>query len=384
MLSAAYPFLRFVLALSAPLGVDGADGSPRSAPTRPSSASAAPVPAPARVATSPATSTAAAPTRKIAGREYVSVADVASRLGMKLGPLERGRKVTLTATGARAEIENGTRDITVNGLRVFLGDPVEDAGGQLYVSRIDFERCLTPLLRPGLGTTPQPAMKTIVLDPGHGGKDNGTSLQEKTYALDVARRAKKILESAGYRVVLTREGDTFVDLTERSDIANARRAGLFVSIHFNAVPNDSRTSGVEVFTFAPKNQHAVEWWSLGRKYDPHLENEDMPVNRFDHWSVVLAQALHRRFVVDLKSFDRGKKIAHWGVLRQLNCPGVLIECGFLTSASEAKKISTADYRQKLAAAIAAGIKDYAAAGDGTRAKASAAALTKKNVRRSAH
>jgi N-acetylmuramoyl-L-alanine amidase len=226
-------------------------------------------------------------------------------------------------------------------------------------------------------------MKTIVLDPGHGGKDNGTSLQEKTYALDVARRARKILEAAGHRVVLTREGDTYIDLPERSDIANARRAGLFVSIHFNAVANDSRTSGVEVFTFAPKNQHAAEWWSLGKKSDPHLETEDMPVNRFDHWSVVLAQALHRRLVVDLNSFDRGKKIAHWGVLRQLNCPGVLIECGFLTSASEAKKISTANYRQNLAAAIAAGIKDYAAAGEGTRAKASAAALTKKGGRRSA-
>ena len=268
MLSAAYPILRFALALLAPLGADGAEAAPRSAPTRPASS-----PAPARAASSPSPSTAAPPIRKIAGRDYVSVADAASRLGMKLGPLERGRKVTLTATGAGAEIENGTRDITVNGLRVFLGDPVEDAGGQLYVSRIDFERCLTPLLRPGLGASPQPALKTIVLDPGHGGKDNGTSLQEKTYALDVARRAKKILEAAGYRVVLTRDGDTYIDLPERSDIANAQRAGLFVSIHFNAVPNDSRTSGVEVFTFAPKNQHAAEWWSLGKKFDAHLETE---------------------------------------------------------------------------------------------------------------
>ena len=377
MLSAAYPLLRFVVALLVPLGADGAEGAPRSAPTRPSVA-------PPRAANSAATSTAAVPTRKIAGRDYVSVADAAARLGLKMGPLERGRKVILTAEGARAEIENGTRDITVNGLRVFLGDPVEDSGGQLYVSRIDFERCLTPLLRPGLGAAPQPALKTIVLDPGHGGRDNGTSLNEKTFALDVAKRTKKILEAGGHRVVLTREGDTYLDLADRSDIANARRAGLFVSIHFNAVPNDSRTSGVEVFTFAPRSQHAVEWWSLGKKHDPHLENEDMPVNRFDHWSVVLAQALHRRFVFDLKSFDRGKKIAHWGVLRQLNCPGVLIECGFLTSAAEAKKISTADYRQKRAAAIASGISDYAAAGEGTRAKASAAMLKKKGSPRSAN
>ena len=308
---------------------------------------------------------------------------MAARLGLKLSPLERGRKLTLTGSGARAEIENGTREITVNGLRVFLGDPVEDSGGKLYVSRTDFELCLTPLLRPGLSASPQPALKTIVLDPGHGGKDNGTSLKEKVYALDVAQRTKKILDAAGYNVVLTREKDTYVDLSDRSDIANARRAGLFVSIHFNAVPNDSRTSGVEVYTFAPRNQHSTGW-TFGRKSDPHLETRDMPVNRFDYWSVVLAQALHRRFVVDLKSFDRGKKIAHWGVLRQLNCPGVLIECGFLTSADEARKISTASHRQKLAVAIAAGIRDYAAAGEGTRAKASAAALKKKGSRRTAH
>ena len=85
----------------------------------------------------------------------------------------------------------------------------------------------------------------------------------------------------------------------------------------------------------------------------------MPVNRFDHWSVVLAQALHRRFVVDLKSYDRGKKIAHWGVLRQLNCPGVLIECGFLTSVAEAKKISTPEYRQQIAESLAEGVEWYA-------------------------
>ena len=63
-----------------------------------------------------------------------------------------------------------------------------------------------------------------MLDPGHGGNDNGTSVQEKTYALDVAKRAKKILEAAGYRVVLTRDGDTFLDLAQRSEsrMHNAR------------------------------------------------------------------------------------------------------------------------------------------------------------------
>jgi N-acetylmuramoyl-L-alanine amidase len=93
-----------------------------------------------------------------------------------------------------------------------------------------------------------------VLDPGHGGKDTGTSINEKVYALDVARRAQTLLEAAGYRVILTRESDVFIDLPQRAAIANLNRADVFVSLHFNALPRDARTSGVEVFSFAPQFQ----------------------------------------------------------------------------------------------------------------------------------
>jgi N-acetylmuramoyl-L-alanine amidase len=238
------------------------------------------------------------------------------------------------------------------------------------VSRIDFERCLTPLLRPGTGVAALPPPKTIVLDPGHGGGDPGKineklKINEKTFTLDVAQRVKKLLEAAGWRVVLTRDDDFALDsdkqadLTKRAAIANQQRADLFVSIHFNAVVNDSKTSGVEIYNFAPTNQHAAEWWSTMSKNDPHLEKTDQPVNRFDHWSVALGQSIQRRFVSDLKTFDRGKKLAHWGVLRPLNCPGVLVECGFLTSDVEARKIATAVYRQQIAQAIVAGVRDYA-------------------------
>lgn len=309
-------------------------------------------------------------TRKIGGREYVSAAEVAARLGLKLTWISRGRSLRLTGAKVRAEIENDTRDVTINGLRVFLGDPVVDAGGQLYVSRVDFERCLTPLLRPGHGVAAHPPLKTIVLDPGHGGRDNGTSSREKTYTLDVARRAKKLLEASGYKVVLTRDADVYLDLQERSAIANANRAGLFVSIHFNAIARDRKTSGVEVFTFAPQFQRSTNAWSPGKGND--TEREPAPVNRHDHWSVVLAQSIHRRFVVDLKAFDRGRKIAHWGVLRGLNCPGILVECGFLTSTEEARKIATPYYRQRLAESIARGIRDYAATATDSRAKSAGA------------
>lgn len=334
-------------------------------PTRPGS----PAPAPsAPVATGPSTSqrTPKPPAgKKVAGRELVALPEVAARLGLRLTAAERGRKVTLAGADVRAELERDSREISANGLRVFLGDPVVESGGQLHVTREDFERALTPLLSPGWGS-PAPAVpKLVVLDPGHGGKDNGTSANEKTYALDVARRAKALLEKSGYRVLLTREADTYLELTQRSAVAVAKGAQLFVSIHFNALPNDARTSGVEVFTFAPVLQRSTNSW--GPREGGDAEREAAPANRHDHWSSVLAHAVQRRFVQDLKSFDRGKKIAHWGVLRGLNCPGVLVECGFLTSQQEARRIATPGHRQRIAEAIAEGVRDYAATAERSRA-----------------
>ncbi len=308
-------------------------------------------------------------TRKFGATEYVSLADGAPRLGLKFASSDRGRKSRLIGPRVSAEVMADSRESKINGLRVFLGHPAVWAGGKVFVSKIDFERCLTPLLRPGFGVTAVAPPKIVVLDPGHGGRDTGTSENEKVYALDVALRARKILEASGYRVVLTREKDLYLELVERPAIANAKRADVFVSIHFNALPKDTKTSGVEIFTFAPQYQRSADAWSPRKRDDTF--NHAEPNNRFDHWNVVLAQAVHRRFVTDLKTFDRGKKLAHWGVLRSLNCPGVLVECGFLTSSAEAKKISTASYRQQLAEAIAAGIRDYAGTVDRLRSTASA-------------
>lgn len=292
--------------------------------------------------------------------EYVKLAEAATRLGLKVTKSERGRKVVLSGPNVGAEIEADTRDVTVNGVRVFLGDKTEEEGGELFVSRTDFERALTPLLRPGFGPggTPVPASRVVVLDPGHGGKDHGTSRLEKVHALDVAARAKKILEAAGFKVVLTRTTDVYLTLAERPALAQANKADLFVSIHFNALPRDAKTSGMEIYTFPPVRQRGTNSWSPGERNN--AEDEASPVNRHDYWSSALAHSIHRRFVTDLRTFDRGKKLMHLGVLRPLRCPGVLVECGFLTSEEEARKIATPAYRQQLAQAIAAGVRDYAA------------------------
>ena len=352
-------FLLF-LAIVPALPAIAAENPVRSAPTRPG---AAPSVAPVASAPAAAPGEKALPGKRFGRIDYVSLTAAAPRLGARLNWLEAGRRLELKGPGGRVEIETDSREITVNGLRLFLGDPVVASGGEAFVSRVDHERCLLPLLRPGYGQSPRPAPRVIVLDPGHGGNDPGKinerlGISEKTLTLDVARRAQRLLEADGHRVVLTRDDDSFVALPQRAAAARAAKADVFVSIHFNAVPRDNRTSGVEVYTFAPRFQRSTNAWGPGARDD--TEEFASPANRHDHWNVVLAHALHRRFVHDLKSDDRGKKLMHLAVLRPLDCPGVLVECGFLSSDAEAKKIATPNHRQQVAVAIAAGIRDYVA------------------------
>jgi N-acetylmuramoyl-L-alanine amidase len=149
MTSAGFWFNVLLLVLLPAAFSRAADQSGRSAPSRPGSSAVAPSAKLPAAPLPPALS--AATTRKFGGREYVSASEIASRLRLKLTWISRGRRLTLTGPSVKAELENDTRDLTINGLRVFLGDPVVDSGGELYVSRVDFERCLTPLLRPGHG-----------------------------------------------------------------------------------------------------------------------------------------------------------------------------------------------------------------------------------------
>ncbi len=350
MVPAALGLVVFSAALLAAAATAANPAGSRSAPTRPGLSASEIGPQ------DPNAAAARLPTKRLAGIDYVSVAEIARRLDLKLAWTVKGRKLALSSPTTKAVLELDAREAEINDLRVFLGEPVRGSSGQLHVSRADFEACLAPLLHPGWGARAVPAAKFIVLDPGHGGRDNGTSVHEKNFALDVARRARKALEASGYRVALTREEDVFMALAQRSAFAAAARADLFVSIHFNALINDTRTSGVEVYTFPPPGLRSTNSWNALRESD--AEPNASPANRNDHWNAVLAGALHRRLVKDLGATDRGKKLMHLGVLRGLPCPGVLVECGFLTSAVEARKIESAAYRQQIAEVLAAGIGDY--------------------------
>ena len=170
---------------------------------------------------------------------------------------------------------------------------------------------------------------TVVIDAGHGGYDRGgipgQSVSEKDMTLDVARRLKSILEANGYRVVMTRDSDVFVPLGTRTAIANSYRNAIFVSVHFNSATRRG-ASGIETYFYSRD-------------------------------SLALASAIHHYVAGGAPSENRGVRRRGYFVLRRTNMPAVLVECGFLTNPTEASYAQNASYRQKLAEAIAAGVRN---------------------------
>jgi N-acetylmuramoyl-L-alanine amidase len=301
---------------------------------------------------------------RIGAVDYVNLRDAAEGLGLRLVRSVPDTAVMLKS-GAQpvARLVDHSRQIDVKGLRVFLGDPVVARGGEFLVSRIDFQDRLMPKFRPDLCGAPPAVPHVVAIDPGHGGTDPGAEnrilgTMEKTYTLDVSLRLKKLLEAAGYKVVLTRDSDHDVPKPVRSEMANLAGVDFFVSVHFNLIHNDRRTTGVEVMSFPPRTQRSTESWSPGYRDD--AESKASPVNAFDAWSAVLGGALHRSLLDALRDGDRGEKFEHLAVLRGLKCPGVLVEPAFISSDVEGARLETAAYRDQIAAAILAGIQDYAA------------------------
>jgi N-acetylmuramoyl-L-alanine amidase len=220
--------------------------------------------------------------------------------------------------------------------------------------------CLTFIVAPDEGPTVEsqvaaqlhPSFMTVVLDPGHGGKDDGArgnGLVEKDLALDLALRVEKILNLFDFPTVLTRRDDTFVSLAERAAIANKIDNDIFVSIHFNHAAS-SVSTGVETFYASEKVAPEAAWTWIGffNKPDPNLSDN----------GETLAGFIQASLVIRTDAVNRGIKGRPLYVVRHTRCPAVLVEGGFINNPLEAQMISNADYRERLARAIAEGIMSY--------------------------
>jgi len=203
-------------------------------------------------------------------------------------------------------------------------------------------------------------VQTVILDPGHGGYDKGQVSRygyEKDFALDVARKLRPLLQAKGLRVIMTREGDYFVPLEVRAQIANSARDSIFVSIHFNGTNDDPNATGFEIFSFTPRGAPST---SDGAVAPSALSTQ--PGSTVDAQSMALSACIFHSLIGHIPEFDRGIKRARFAVLRLTKVPAVLIEGGFLTDQGECKLIAQKEWRTKLAHSIGVGIESYRALG----------------------
>ncbi len=308
----------------------------------------------------------------LAGVSYLDLGAFCDRFGLhRQGGAGPARTIVYRSKWSSLELEIDSRDQTVNGLRVFFGEAVRRYRGREWISRLDAELLVTPMLRPDTVPGRVPTLRKIVVDPGHGGRDAGKTndrlkIFEKDLTLDTSRRLEKLLEARGYDVVLTRRDDRYVELEDRPAIARREHADLFISLHYNSVAAQaSSVTGVEVFTMTPQHQYSTADFS---RDDDDGAKAAMPGNAHDAWNTLLGYHIDREMLDDLKASDRGLKRARWKVLVLAPCPAVLIESGYLSNDAEARKLATPAYRQKIAEAIAAGVNAYGAALERLRAK----------------
>tara|TARA_B100001939_G_scaffold124632_1_gene108074 strand:+ start:175 stop:1326 length:1152 start_codon:yes stop_codon:yes gene_type:complete len=217
--------------------------------------------------------------------------------------------------------------------------------------------------------------KTIVIDAGHGGKDPGAvgyrGTKEKDIALDVAKRLeKKLSKNMNVKIIMTRDEDIFLRLSERTKIANESNGNLFISIHTNAA-EDRRASGFETFLIGPnKNEAAVRVAArenavleLEGKTGQKLTNEDLiqatiAQSAFASKSEQFASMVQKEIKKRVQSKDRGVKQAGFYVLMGASMPNVLVELGFISNPSEEKKLRSPQYRDQLATAIYRAVEQY--------------------------
>lgn len=291
-----------------------------------------------------------------AGRAYIDLATAGGRLGMSAYWLRGYQTFRLRSEWTTIDVGKGSRMLYLNQMPIYLGFPTHASGGRLYLAKADYQHALQAVLTPQ-AFNGKPNLRRIVLDPGHGGKDPGAQnaaygLNEKDLALDVALRLRRLLEGEGFEVIMTRDSDVYIPLDRRPRIANRSRADLFVSIHFNAVAS-AKPEGLETFAFTPQFQASSKFakpnWQDNRSY---------PGNANDPWNTLLGYHLQRAMVQQTRGVDRGLKRARWSVLRPLECPGVLVELGFVSHPGTAQKLRTAVYRQTLAQSLYNGIKQY--------------------------
>jgi len=274
------------------------------------------------------------------GEQKISIRELAATLGMRISESKPTHVTLMNSANTVMIFTLSEGKLYVNTKPIGEVGPIERKAGQIYVSSSLIERIRSamrtyaPLPTPMPSPVPRPGRLsgTVVIDAGHGGKDPGArsilGFYEKGINLSVALDVARLLEQRGLRVKMTRTDDYFVELEDRAAIANNLDADLFVSIHSDSFPKNTR-----------------------RGFTVYIANSASSSSRR------AANAIARSMSgTGLNSF--GIQTANYHVLTDTRGPAVLVEMGYLSNRSEAALLRSSSFQDRLAQAVADGISDY--------------------------
>lgn len=295
----------------------------------------------------------------ISGADHVRLEDWARAKNFQIKWVVPKQELKLSRTSATLGFTTDSARVSLNGVQVWLSAPIAFRNGSAWIASVDLTTALEPVLSPAKSSASR-TISRIVLDPGHGGKDPGFhdgKQLEKKYTLLLAKDLGELLNKAGFKASLTRTGDSFLDLPLRPDLARRRNADLFISLHFNSFSSaegsgGSAVKGAETYSMTPAHTSSTNSRGEGAGTGAY------PGNRADARNILLAYQIQKALLKIPGVEDRGLRRARYAVLRSAEMPAVLIEGGFMSNPSDAKRIFDPASRRQMAQAIVDGIKAF--------------------------
>jgi N-acetylmuramoyl-L-alanine amidase len=292
---------------------------------------------------------------EFAGQHYTRLSDWARGNNFEPRWLQRGEALSLSNPSHHLEFQKDSKNSAFNGVNVVLSYPVVMRNDAAYIADVDLRTTLAPLLSP-----PPPSsgtrIRTIVIDPGHGGKDPGFQVgpnQEKKYTLLLALELRDQLKKAGFNVALTRTKDVYVEKSARPEFARQHGADLFISLHWNCVSTGKdSTKGVQTYCITPAGAPS------SNESTDITDTSSQPGNRNNDKSLFLAYELQKSIVQGVGVDDRGVRRARFTVLCLADMPAILIEGGYMSHPAESKRIYDPAFRRQMARAIVDGVMAY--------------------------
>ncbi len=318
-------------------------------------------------------------TVRIDGARYISAPILSEIYNLDYHFDYISKKITLSKSAKEAKMIVGSSVALLNDKVRIMEKEAKFYQGVPVIANSFARRTLAPFFkeedirRELIPTEVSGPIKKVIIDPGHGGRDPGAigrgGLKEKDVTLDIARRLKRRLNTLGVNVILTRESDKYVTLTQRNHTANknAGEGSFFISIHANA--SRSRwVSGIEVFYLSESIDDNLRAFQAAKNYNLNLKErcsgKDTPAILWDlihtddrKSSNYLAELVGRSLSRNLSQRNRGVKQRRFYVLKA-HIPTILVEVGFISNAREEKKLRDSSYRDKIAKGIAEGISQY--------------------------